>query len=104
MGEIVETLIAATEFAGNFKLIVVTATILTASDTIVLTEAQTGVQALLAPVGAVITGGLDAAFSYLQVSVTSMTITITSFEQDGTAATEFTGTTVAISVLGRTGQ
>lgn len=102
MAELTETLVAATEFAGKFKLIVVTATVGSASDTIVLTEAQTGVVELAAPVGAVITAGLDAAFSYLQVAVSSMTITITSFEQDGTPATDFTGTTVAISVLGKT--
>jgi hypothetical protein len=104
MGEIVETLIAATEFSGNFKLVVVTATILTASDTIILTEAQTGIQAILAPVGAVITAGMDADFQALQVSVSSMTITIVSTQADGAAADEFTGTTVAVTVIGRTSQ
>lgn len=102
MAELTETLVAATEFAGSFKLIVLTATIGSTSDTIVLTEAQTGCRSIAGIVGAVITGGLDAAFTTIQVSFSSMTITIASFEQDGTVATDFTGTTVAVAVLGNT--
>lgn len=102
MAELAETLVASTEFAGKYKLITVNATIGSASDTIVLTEAQTGCVAIAGVVGAVITAGGDAAFSYLQVSASSMTITVVSFEQDGTPATDFTGTTVTITVLGQT--
>lgn len=102
MAELTETLVAATEFAGGWKLVVVTATVGSSSDTIVLTEAQTGCRSIDGVVGAVITGGLDAAFTAIQVSVSALTITITSFEQDGTAATDFTGTTVSIAVLGNT--
>lgn len=102
MGAITGTVIAATSFPGKFKIITVSATIASTSDTITLTEANTGVISLHGPVGAVITGGLDAAFSYLQVSVSGMVITVASFEQDGTVATDFTGTTVAVTVLGKT--
>ena len=104
MAELTETIIAATEFAGAFKLVVVTATIGSASDTIVLTEAETGIQEIMAPVGAVITAGADAAFCILEVAVSSMTITITSLGADGLAATDFTGTTASITVIGRTSQ
>lgn len=102
MAELSETLVAATEFAGKYKLIVLTATIGSTSDTIVLTEAQTGCTTISGIVGGVITGGLDAAFTTIQVSFSSMTITVASFEQDGTVATDFTGTTVAVAVLGQT--
>lgn len=102
MAEVAETLVAATEFAGKFKLIVVNATIGSASDTIVLTEAQVGCTSLVSAIGG-ITGGGDAAFSYLQVSVSTMTITVVSFEQDGTPSTEWTGTTVTVWALGQTG-
>lgn len=95
---------AALGAGGNFKLVTVTATVAAASDTITLTEATSGIKSIAAVVGAVITAGADAAFSYLQVSASGLVITIVSLEQDGTAATDFTGTTVAVTVLGKTGE
>lgn len=82
------------------KQITVTATIGSSQDTITLTSATHGIRAITGIVGAVITGGLDAAFSYLQVSFSGLVLTVDSFEQDGTAATDFTGTTVSITVVG----
>lgn len=102
MALLTQTLVAATEFAGGFKLIVVTASVGSSSDTIVLTEAQVGCRSISGLVGAVVTGGLDANFSYLQVTFSSMTITIASFKATGSAADDFTGTTVSIAVLGNT--
>lgn len=104
MGAITATLADKTEFAGDYKVVALTATVASADDTMTLTEATHGISQVDAILGAAITGGLDAAFSYIQASITSetdMTIQIKSFEQDGTAATDFTGTTVALSVLGR---
>lgn len=103
MGAITGTLAGNTEFAGEIKLITVTATIASASDTITLTAADHGGAAsIVGIVGAVITGGLDAAFTTIQVSYSGLVVTVASFEQDGTAATDFTGTTVAISLLIKT--
>lgn len=102
MAELTETLIASTEFAGKFKLILVRATPGSASDTIVLTEAQTGCTELAGVIGATLTAGADAALQSLQVAVSSMTITITSFNEAGTAATDWTGASVDIAVLGKT--
>lgn len=103
MGAITGTLASSTEFAGSKKLVTLTATVGTADDTMTLTEATHGIKSLDSIVGAVITGGLDAAFTTIQVAITSasnMTVQVKSFEQDGTAATDFTGTTVAVSLLG----
>lgn len=86
--------------AGGSKIITVTATITTSSDTITLTEADHGVTGIDGILGAVITGGLDAAFTSIQVSNSGLVITVDSFGQDGLAATDFTGTTVEIAVLG----
>lgn len=102
MGAVTGTVVAATEFAGKFKLVLVTATIASSSDTIALTEAATGIVAISGIVGAVITGGLDASFSYLQVSFSALTITVASFKASGAAADDFTGTTVSVTVLGST--
>lgn len=100
MGAVTGTLAGNTEFSGKHKLITVTATIASASDTITLTAADHGgVSEIVGIVGATITGGLDAAFSYLQVSFSGLVVTVASFEQDGTAATDFTGTTVAVALL-----
>jgi hypothetical protein len=100
MGAITGTLAGNTEFAGDHKIITVTATIAAASDTITLTAANhAGIVSIVGILGATITGGLDAAFSYLQVSYSGLVVTVASFEQDGTAATDFTGTTVEIALL-----
>lgn len=101
MGAVTGTLAKATEFAGDYKLVTITATIASSSDTITLTAADHGISEIAGIVGAVITGGLDAAFTNIQVSYSGLVLTVASVEQDGTAATDFTGTTVAITVLGK---
>ena len=100
MGAITGTLAGNTEFGGGTKIITVTAPIAAASDTITLTAASHGgAKSIVGLVGCTITGGLDAAFSFVQASYSGLVITVASFEQDGTAATNFTGTTVEVAVL-----
>jgi hypothetical protein len=101
MGAITGTLAKATEFAGEYKLICLTATVASASDTITLTLADHGITEIVALVGLVITGGQDAAFTAVSASFDGLVLTVTSVEQDGTAATDFTGTTIAVTVLGQ---
>jgi hypothetical protein len=103
MGAITATLGESTEFAGSKKLVALTATVASSDDSMTLTAATHGISSLDSIVGAVVTGGLDAAFSYIQVTISdaaNMIIQVKSFEQDGTAATDFTGTTIALSVIG----
>ena len=100
MAAVTGTLAVGTEFAGAYKLVSITGTMTTATDAITLTAATHGISEITAVVSAVITGGLDAAFSYLQVSATGLVISLAAFEQDGSAATDFTGTTVAVTVIG----
>ncbi len=97
MGAITGTVAKVTEFAGTEKLAVITATVASASDTIDVSGTFSTVSGIC---GAVITAGQDAAFTAIGVSFSGTTLTVTSVEQDGTAATDFTGTTVSISVLG----
>ena len=100
MAAITGTLAGNTEFAGARKLITVTAPIGAASDEITLTAAaHGGVSSIVGIVGAVITGGMDADFTSIQVSFSGLVITVVSKQADGAAADEFTGTTVAISLL-----
>lgn len=100
MAAITGTKVVNTEFAGTNKIVVLSAPIGSASDTITVSESDHGISDISALIGVQITGGLDAAFSYVQASATSTVITLTSFEQDGTAATDFTGTTVNVTVIG----
>ena len=100
MADITGTLGVGTELAGVYQMVTVTATVAAASDTITLTAADHGITAITSIVGAVVTGGLDAAFTNIQVSFSGLVLTVVSIEQDGTAATDFTGTTVSITVLG----
>ncbi len=99
MGAITGTKVYAGELPGETRLLHLTATVASSSDTITLTAANhAGVTEILGIVGLVITGGLDAAFTYVQASFSGLVITIASFEQDGTAATDFTGTTIALTL------
>lgn len=100
MGAITGTLVGNTEFAGKFKVITLTAPVAANSDTITLTAAaHGGVKSIVAILGAVVTGGLDSAFTSLQVSFSGLVITVASFDQAGSVATDFTGTTVSIALL-----
>lgn len=103
MPAITGTLVTGTEFAGTKKLVTLTAIPGTADDTMTLTQAVHGISSLDSIVGAVITGGADGALNGLQVSITSasaMTIQVKSFNGSGAAATDWTGATIALSLLG----
>jgi len=101
MGAITGTVAKLTEFGGEYKILSLTATVAAASDTITLTLADHGISEIAAIVGLVITGGQDAAFTAASASYSGLVITVVSVEEDGTAATDFTGTTIAVTVLGK---
>ena len=100
MAAITGTKVKVTQLASQYAILIITAPIGSSSDTIDITPAAHGCKAIIGVLGAVITAGLDAAFSYLQVARTDDdTLTVKSFEEDGTPATDFTGTTVEIALL-----
>lgn len=99
MGAITGTLGVGTEFSGNKKIAYITATVASASDTVTLTTATHGFTSLDVAIP-IITAGYDAAFTHVEASVSGLVITVTSEEADGTAATDFTGTTVGLLVIG----
>ena len=99
MGAITGTKQVVTQLSTKV-ISIITATIASASDTITLTQAAHGISSIDMVVP-VVTAGADAAFNAgLQVSFSGLVITIVSFEQDGTPATDFTGTTVRLMVIG----
>lgn len=100
MAAIIGTLAKRTEFAGDYKAFVITATVTSSSDTITLTGDTHGISEIQS-VSPTITGGMDAAFLQVQVSFSGLVITVASFGADGLAATDFTGTTISLLVVGR---
>ena len=100
MTALADTIVKTTEFAGDYKVQILTATLLTATDTIVLTAAANGISEIVYA-KAHLTGGVDTALCWLQTSWSSLTISIASFEQDGTVATNFTGATIEVLVIGK---
>ena len=103
MAAITGTLVGNTEFAGEVKLLTITAPIGSASDTITLTAAaHGGAASIVGIVGATITGGMDADFTAIQVSFSGLVLTVVSKQADGAVSDEWTGTTVEIAVLIKT--
>ena len=100
MAEITDSITKTTEFAGDYKIQILTATLGSASDTIVLTEAANGLSEIVYA-HAHLTGGMDANLQSLQTSWSSLTITIVSKNAAGAAATDWTGATIEVLVIGK---
>ena len=103
MGAISGTLAKRSELGGDYKLYVITAPIATEDDSITLTQATHGISEIAGIAGASITGGMTAteAWAAIQASFSGLVVTVKSFGHDGGAATYFTGTTVSITLLGK---
>ena len=100
MAAITGTLSKRTEFAGDYKMLVVTCVPTSASDTVTLTAATHGITEIAAVIP-LITAGNDAALQTAYASVSGLVITLTTAAAGGTAATDWTGATVALIVIGR---
>lgn len=86
----------AGEHAGNEKVKIFTVVPTTASDTVDLSAYFNEIHAVLA----CITGGLDAALTMVQPTFSGTTVTVATFEQDGTAATDWTDAQLTLYVSG----
>ena len=101
MTAISDTIVKTTELSGDYKIQILTATLLTATDTIVLTEAANKISEIVYA-DAHLTAGVDANLTHLQVSWSSLTISIASFKASGAAADTFGGDeTVEVLVIGK---
>ena len=100
MAAITNTKAKPTEFAGDKKLWVMNElAIASASDTYTMTAADNGISTIL---GVMVCNGAnqDAAFTAVAATFSGLVITITSVEQDGSASTAWTDTTVNLWVVG----
>jgi hypothetical protein len=100
MAVLTDTIVKTTSLAGDYKIQILTATIGSASDTIVLTAAANGLSEIIYA-KAHLTGGAASTCQFLQTSYSSLTITIVSKGEDGGAATVWTGCTIEVLVIGK---
>lgn len=99
MATLTGTKVGLTEFAGDYKILVVTCTLESASDVVNITQASHGIDTILGVIGCA-QSGLDAELVSLAVSFSSLAITITSIEEDGTASTAW-GQVVTLFIIGK---
>ena len=90
----------STEFAGSFKLLsMYNLAVASASDTMTLTQADNGISSIQNVIVSA-NAGVDAAFTAVACSFSGLVVTITSIEEDGTASTAWSDTTVNLLVIG----
>lgn len=104
MGAITGTLVdlGGSTFSGDGeKIIQVTCVPCSASDTITLTQATHGIRSISGIISAELTAGIDAALLTCSATYSGLVITLVTYEQDGTAATDWTGAEARINILGK---
>jgi hypothetical protein len=102
MGALTVTLGGKTEFSGDYKILKITCVPASASDTLTLTLASHGISEILGVFGH-ITTGQDAALAGIFCTFSGLVITVTTTASAGTAATDWTGATADVYVIGRSG-
>lgn len=100
MAAITGTLSKRTEFAGDYKLFIITCNPGSASDTVTLTAATHGISEILGVIP-VLTAGNDAALQTIYATPSDLTITVTTAAAGGTAATDWTGAAATLYVFGK---
>jgi hypothetical protein len=100
MGAITGTLVKNTEFSGEYKLVVLSCIPASASDTVTLTAATHGITEIL-DVMVQLKAGYDAALQTIWATFSGLVITVVTETSAGGAATDWTGATARIWVIGR---
>ena len=101
MGAISPTIVKKTEFSGDYHVLVLTATPAAASDQIILTKATHGISEIVYAF-AHLTKVLDEHLTHLQVSWSTLTITIKQLKANGsTNASDWTTAALEILVIGK---
>jgi len=100
MAEITNPGTNATEFAGEYKMVSMYGLVPTsASDTVTITAAANGIssiQNVMVCPGA----GVDAAYTTVSATFSGLVITIESWDEGGTVATDWTEATLNLIVIG----
>lgn len=100
MGAITGTKAVATEFAGDYKALILDIVPGSASDTVTLTAATHGLTEIVAVIPQ-LTAGYDAALAGIFATFSGLVITVVTTAAAGTAATDWTNATARLIVIGR---
>jgi hypothetical protein len=100
MGIITPTLGGKTEFSGDYKVLKITCVPASASDTLTLTKETHGIDEILFCIPK-LTAGYDAALTNCFCDFSGLVITLVTTAAAGTAATDWTGCTAEVLVIGR---
>lgn len=102
MAALTGTLVNGTEFSGDYKVVSISFTPASASDTITLTQATHGISEIVAVIPR-LTAGYDAALAGIFATFSGLVITVVTTAAAGTAATDWTGASAVATVIGRSG-
>lgn len=100
MAAVTGTLAEYTEFSGKYKAFKITFTPASASDTITLTTTTHKLRTILQVIP-VLTGGIDANLLTIHATFSGLVITVVTKGADGLAATDWTGATAELLVIGK---
>lgn len=100
MGAITPVIRKATEFGGDWKLLILDITPASASDTVTLTLAAHGITEIIDVVGFLKTG-FDAALQTIWTTFSGLVITVTTETSAGGVATDWTGATARLWIICR---
>jgi hypothetical protein len=101
MGALTPTIVACTEFSGDYKILILTATPAAASDDVTLTAATHGLSTIVYA-KAHLTAGLDANLTHIQTSYSGLVITIKQEKANGTTdASDWGSASLEILVIGK---
>jgi hypothetical protein len=100
MGALTATYAGRTEFAGDYKIVKVTCIPASTSDTVTLTAATHGISEILY-VDPKLTAGYDANLAGIFATYSGLVITVVTTAAAGTAATDWTGATAELLIIGR---
>lgn len=100
MGAITGTKAIASEFSGDYKLLILDIVPASASDTVTLTLATHGISEIVA-VMPQLTAGQDAALQTILATYSGLVITVITETSAGGAATDWANATARLWVIGR---
>ena len=90
----------SSEFSGDYKVQVLTVTPSSATDTVTLVQATDKITTILG-VFAQIVSGTDSLLHTVEAAFSGLVITLRTFNPEGTAATDWTGASIRLLVIGK---
>lgn len=100
MAALTPTKVVGSEFGGDYKVVIYTFTPESATDTITFTAASNKFRTIVGAF-AFLEDGIDAALTAISCSFSALVVTVKTWEQDGTPATDWTGASARLLLIVR---